>query len=211
MRQLPAGFVKKLWPPASRPARGSGSRTNVIKGVIPQGSICGSICPETPWPRPSGHADSQRSWSTCNLRLAVSRRATSALCRRSSTRRARVTLQGDRFELLLDKGSIQVPSGGYIGAVQRPIGNPCADRTASHLAPSAWKRPASANHVLELLDQDPLNYAAARRHGSEKMGGNARIVANFDIPFVKRQKPKVSMTAEAVVDDMSLSRHVRAG
>ncbi|MDP9137875.1 MAG: hypothetical protein M3N38_06825, partial [Pseudomonadota bacterium] len=38
-----------------------------------------------------------------------------------------------------------------------------------------------------------------------QMSGNAKMVVNFDIPFIKRQKPKVSMSAEAVVSDIGLT------
>ncbi len=202
MRQLPAGFVKKLWPPTVAPGTRKWFATNVIKGVIPQGSFRINLPGDTVaqamkgQPIPNEQVDLEFTLSNFDTRYFGALPPV-------INAEGRGRLQGDRFELLLDRGSIQVPSGGMLTVSN---GRLETRSLTAQLSPGTIDVEASgsANHVLELLDQPPLNYAAAGGMDPQKMGGNARVEAHFDIPFIKRQKPKVSMTATAVVDNMSL-------
>ena len=105
---------------------------------------------------------------------------------------------------VLDEGGIEVPSGGLVRLSNGRL--EVRALTALH-SPATLRVEAagSASHALELLDHDPLNYATLGGIDPKQMGGDARMVLNFDIPFIKRQKPKVSLTAEAVVDDIALT------
>ncbi|MGH8678341.1 MAG: DUF3971 domain-containing protein, partial [Burkholderiales bacterium] len=203
MRQLPAGFVKKLWPPVVAPGTRKWFASNVIRGVVSEGSFQVNLSGATVAqairgkPIPNEQVDLQFVMSGFDTRYFGNLPPI-------SNARGRGHLQGDRFELILDRGSIEVPSGGLVSVFNGRL----ETRALTALLSPATIRveaTASASHVLELLDQDPLNYATIGGVEPNQVGGNAKVTLNFDIPFIKRQKPKVSMTGEAVVGDFSLT------
>jgi hypothetical protein len=202
MRQLPARFVKRLWPPVVAPGTRKWFATNVIKGVVTEGSfridLPGNIVAQAMKgkPIPNEQVDLRFSMDGFETRYFGDLPPV-------ANARGKGRLQGNLFELTLDAGIITVPSGGIVALSNGRLET--RDLTAQ-LSPGTIQVEASAraNHVLELIDQNPLKYATRTGIEPDQMGGNAKVVAKFEIPFIKRQKPKVTMTAEAVVEDISL-------
>jgi hypothetical protein len=203
MHQLPAAFVKRLWPPVVAPGTRKWFAGNVISGVVSEGSFRIDVSGDTVAQAIKGKPIPNDSIDLSFEMDGFESRYFGQLPPVENAR-GRGHLQGDRFVLLLDSGVIKVPSGGTLALSNGRLET--RDLTAS-LVPGTIRVEASADagHVLELLNHDPLNYATIAGIKPEQMGGHAKIVVNFDISFIKRQKPKVTMTAEAVVNNISLS------
>jgi hypothetical protein len=104
---------------------------------------------------------------------------------------------------MLENGTVRLPSGGTMaflgGTLEAPILN-------AKIVPVTIKVKAKggADHLLELLDQEPLNYASAAGIEPSRIGGNTDLGIDVDLRFEKMKRPVITMRAKAAVSDVHL-------
>jgi hypothetical protein len=202
LRDLPISVVKKLWPPIIAPVTRKWLNANVSKGFVPQGEFRIDVPGEAiagvfrGIPLADRMVDVKFSLRDVETRYFAKLPPISGA--KGSGR-----LQGDRFDLVLENGTVTLPSGGKLaflrGRLETPTLRAPVIPTKIHVEANG-----GAAHFLELLDQEPLNYATNADLEPRRVGGSADTNIDVDLKFQKGRKPIIAMSALAEVKDVQL-------
>lgn len=207
VRDLPITVVKKLWPPIIASNTRKWLDANVSKGVVPDGLFQINVPGETisraltGVPIPDDQID-----VTFSLRDVETGYFAKLPPITGAEGKGRI--QGNRLEITLAKGKVTVPSGGVLtlssgSLTTKPLTAPVVPTLIE------VKAQGKASSVLELLDQDPLNYAQAANLSPDSMSGDASVTLNVDLRSSRGKKPVVAFQAEALVKDVELRGVIR--
>lgn len=203
LRDLPVSVVQKLWPPIIAPNTRKWLNANVIKGHVPEGQFQINV---------PGDAIARAFRGTpipdqmIDLRFSLRDVETYYFAKLPPISGARGSgrLQGNRFDLVLEDGAITLPSGGKLAFLKGTLETPTLH---ARVIPAKIHVEAKggAEHIVELLDQEPLNYASTAGFEPERMNGNADVHIDVDLRFQKGHKPVIGMKALAEVKDVRLT------
>jgi hypothetical protein len=202
MRNLPMNVVKKLWPPMIAPVTRKWLNANVSKGYVPEGEFRIDVPGEAIAAAFRGVPLADRmidvQFSLRDVETRYFAKLPPITGAKGSGR-----LQGDHFDLLLEDGEVTLPSGGKLaflrGRLETPTLRAPVIPTKIHV-----EARGGAEHFLELLDQEPLNYAANADLDPRRIGGSADANIDVDLKFQKGRKPIIAMSALAEVKDVRL-------
>jgi Protein of unknown function/AsmA-like C-terminal region len=202
MRNLPVSVVQKLWPPIIAPNTRKWLNANVSKGLVPEGQFQINVPGEAiarafeGTPIADNMVDLRFSLRDVETRYFAQLPPISGA---SGSGR----LQGNRFEVMLENGTVKLGSGGAMhfisGKLEAPTLNAKVVPVTIHV-----EAKGNAEHLLELLDYDPLNYASAAGLEPNRIGGAADVGIDVALRFQKTKRPVIEMRAQAGVADIRL-------
>ncbi|HKQ94948.1 MAG TPA: DUF3971 domain-containing protein [Aestuariivirgaceae bacterium] len=202
VRDLPVEVVKKLWPPIVAPNTKKWLDANVSKGIVPDGLFQINVPSETiagvfeGKPIPADQID-----VTFSLK-GVETGYFGALPPITDAD-GKGQLSGNRLEITLAKGRVTVPSGDVLTLTS---GSLVTTPLTAPIVPTVIevKAEAKAESVLELLDQDPLNYPSQAKLSPASMSGATNVNLRVELKAPRGKKPIVTIAADAAVKDVHL-------
>ena len=202
LRNLPVSVVQKLWPPIIAPNTRKWLNANVSKGVLPEGEFHINVPGEAIARAFEGIPIAD---NMVDLRFSLRDVETRYFAKLPPISGASGSgrLQGNRFELMLENGTVNLASGGAMhfigGKLVAPTLNAKIVPVSVHVDAEG-----GAEHLLELLDYDPLKYASAAGLQPSRIGGSADVDIDVNLRFQKTKRPVIEMNAEAQVADIRL-------
>ncbi len=202
VRDLPVEVVKKLWPPIVAPNTRKWLDANVTKGVVPDGLFQINVPSETiagvfeGRPIPEGQID-------VSFTLKDVETGYFGALPPITNGVGKGQLSGNRLEITLEKGRVTVPSGEVLtltsgSLVTTPLTAPVVPTIIDVEAEG------KAGSVLELLDQDPLNYPSQAGLSPSSMSGSTKFKLKVELKASRGKKPLVTIAADAAVKDVHL-------
>jgi hypothetical protein len=203
MRDLPLSVVQKLWPPIIAPNTRKWLNTNVTRGTVPEGQFQINVPGEAiarafeGTPIADHMVDARFTLTDVETRYFAKLPPISGA---SGSGR----LQGNRFDLMLENGTVRLPSGGTMAFLNGTLEAPTLNAKVVPVTIKV-KAKGGADHLLELLDQEPLNYASAAGIEPSRIGGSTDLGIDVDLGFEKMKRPVIVMRAKAAVADVRLN------
>jgi hypothetical protein len=203
IRSMPAGVLKKLWPPIVAPKTRDWVNKNIKAGRISEGEFIVNL--------PSNAlAKAQKNQRVPNemidMKFAMTGVSTSYFKNLPPITNAsgKAHLQGDQFDLEIAGGSVGLPSGKTL-ALEGGRLNFTALLAPITPATFNFDIAGDAQAALEYVDLPDLNLLKNAGLDVNKLGGNAKVSVSLTIPLMKDvPREKVIVTAKAKISDASL-------
>ncbi len=202
---ITARVVKKLWPPIVSPGARAWIREHLKSGLIPQGTfqlampgrvIKAAIERDVPVP----DAMARIAFSVRNVAFDYLE-GLPDITGAAGT----VTMSGNHFTLVLDKGRSQLPSGARLTLVR---GVMKTRELARKVSPSRIdvEVQGAASTFVELLDLPPLKLPSKTGFGRTRVNGKADVRIHFSMPLSRSMRPEqIRISAEARIRNAQLS------
>jgi hypothetical protein len=213
LRDVPAGMLKRLWPPIVAPNTRKWVNTNILGGRITDGELNIDLPVDG---LAQGLAKRIIPNEAISVRFGLENVTTTYFggLPPISGGSGEGVLQGNEFSLRLDKGMVTVPSGKVVDLSNGTL------RMTSLLAPITpteihLEGKGDVPAFIEYLDLDPLNLVSKSGNKAKGLTGAATVAMDLDLPLQKvvaRDDVKVSAVArirdadlKGAVGDIDLS------